>query len=374
MIWRKFIMHFAVYLNMKYGQFLVVLLFINCSLFAQKDVPKKAQKWVQEARQLIKVGQSEQAIPLLQKAIKKYKLYENAHVFLADAFEKTGQLNKSIETYNKLMQLKPNLTSKTIFTKANLYKKYGQYELAIEELKEYLNLPELKSKSIIKANHLLSTSTQLLELKNNPVPFNPVSLGVTINSGDLEYLPSLTADEQTLVFTKKIYEANIHEDFYMSEKVNDEWTKPERLRVINTPGDEGAQSISADGKTIYFAASDRQGGYGNFDIWVAKKKGDYWDEVQNLGPNINTSKYESQPSISTDGKTLFFCSKGRSPAIGGYDIYKSELVNGTWGKAELLDTTINTTLVLPEKKLIFHRIEKMVKVVWIYTALICPKK
>lgn len=327
---------------MKYGNFLVVLLFISYSLFAQKEVPKKAKKWVQEARQLIKVGQSEQAIPLLQKAIKKYEAYENAYVFLADAFEKTGQLKQSIETYDKLMQLKPNLTSKTIFTKANLYKKYGQYELAIDAFNQYLNLPDLKTSSITKAKDLLSKSNQLLELKNNPVPFNPISLGAIINSSDLEYLPSLTADEQTLVFTKKMYEANIHEDFYMSKKIKGEWTEPKRLKVINTPGDEGAQSISADGKTIYFAASDRMGGYGNFDIWVAKKKGDYWDEVQNLGPNINTSKYESQPSISTDGKTLFFCSKGRSEAIGGYDIYKSELINGTWGKAELLDTTINT--------------------------------
>jgi len=75
---------------------------------------------------------------------------------------------------------------------------------------------------------------------------------------------------------------------------------------------------------------------------MARKNGDYWDDVQNLGPNINTSKYESQPSISADSKTLYFCSKGRNNAIGGYDLYKSEWKDGQWTKAELLDTMINT--------------------------------
>ncbi len=328
---------------MKYSILSIVLLLFNYTILAQRNVPKKAKKWLQEAKQLIKVEQSHQAIPLLQKAIKKYAAYENAHVFLAEAFEKTNQLDKAIETYDKLIQINPTLTSKSIFTKANLYLKYGKYELAKQELHQYLNLPDLQTKNVKKANELLSKSSKLIELKQNPVPFNPVSLGTSINSADLEYLPSLTADEQTLVFTKKIYEGNIHEDFYISQKINDKWTTPERLKVINTPGDEGAQSISADGKTIFFAASDRLGGYGNFDIWMAKKKGDYWDEVQNLGPNINTVNYESQPSISADGKTLFFCGKGRSPSIGGYDIYKSELINGEWSKAALLDTTINTT-------------------------------
>jgi len=327
---------------MKYCMFLIGLLLAWSSIFAQRDVPKKAKKWVQEADQLIKTGQSEQAIPLLLKAIKKYKGYENAHVFLAKAFDKTNQLNKSIETYDQLMELNPNLTSKAIYAKANLYMKYGKYEQANKELNSYLNLSKLADKNISKAQILLTKSVTLIDLKNNPVPFNPVSLGTAINSIDLEYLPSLTADEQTLVFTKKIDATNINEDFYISEKVKGEWTIPERLKVINTPGDEGAQSISANGKTIFFAASDRLGGYGNFDIWMAKKKGDYWDDVQNLGPNINTSKYESQPAISSDGKTLFFCGKGKSPAVGGYDIYRSILVNGQWTKAELLDTTINT--------------------------------
>jgi len=315
---------------------------LNYSLFAQKDVPKKAKKYVQEARQLIKTGQSEQAIPLLKKAIKKHEPYENAHVFLAEAYEKTNQLEESIKTYDQLIQIKPILKSKVLFTKANLYKKNGKYQLAVDELDQYINLPDLEAKQIAKATLLLSNAKQLIKLKNNPVSFNPVSLGTTINSSQLEYLPSLTADEQTIVFTKKILEGSIHEDFFISHKTENTWTEPKRLKAINTPGDEGAQSISVDGKTIFFAASDRLGGYGNFDIWMAKKKGDYWDDVQNLGPNINTNAYESQPSISADGKTLFFCSKGRKQAIGGYDLYKSELVNGVWAKAELLDTIINT--------------------------------
>lgn len=326
---------------MKY--FLVtILVFANFVLVAQRDVPKKAKQLFQKGKQLVKISQPAAAIPLFEKAIKKHSTYENAYVYLAEALEQNNQLEQAIKTYDKLLEVKPVLKEKITFTKANLYLKYGDYENAIDQLEVYTIMENLKVDQLKKGVDLLKQTKVLIELKKQPVPFNPTSLGSIINTKGLEYLPSLTADEQTIVFTTRVASDIGNEDFYVSNKTNNVWATPVQLKAINTPGDEGAQSISADGKTIFFAASDRLGGLGNFDIWMANKKGDYWDEVQNLGPNINTRFWESQPSISADGKTLYFTSRGRAESIGGYDIYKSDLVNGTWTAAAILDTTINT--------------------------------
>ena len=91
----------------------------------------------------------------------------------------------------------------------------------------------------------------VLKRLKHPVPFKPVNMGPAINTADDEYLPVATADESTLIFTRKI---NNNEDFYKSVKVDGKWQTATYLSSnINTPNyNEGAQSISQDGKYSVF--------------------------------------------------------------------------------------------------------------------------
>jgi len=311
-------------------------------LFGQDSIPKKAKKHYEEARYFFRVGDAEQAIPFLQKAIKKYPSYRKALTDLSVAYEKTNQFNKAIETYDKLSELYPELTFKVSYQKANIEFNRANYDLAIDHLDHYLKDDQLSMKQKKQGGKFRETAKFAFEAVKNPVPFNPISLGENINTANLEYLPSITADEETIVFTRRSGNSQLdNEDFFISKKKDGLWSVAQNFSKINTQNNEGAQSITADGRAIFFAAKDRKGGYGNFDIWMSYKVGDNWSAPANLGEAINSAYWESQPSISSDGKTLYFLSK-RPDGIGGYDIYKSEWKNDKWNAAENLGKTINT--------------------------------
>ena len=122
-----------------------------------------------------------------------------------------------------------------------------------------------------------------IEAVQHPVPYDPINLGPSINTQYQEYLPAITADDQTIIFTRR---ANT-EDFFIAQKNEDSWNPSIPLSsAINTPGNEGAQCISPDGQYLFFAGCGRADGLGKCDIYYAKKVGDKWSSPQNLGTPI----------------------------------------------------------------------------------------
>jgi len=133
-------------------------------------------------------------------------------------------------------------------------------------------------------------------------------------------------------------------DLFYSEYIDGEWTEAINLgsKVNRTNSWESNPSLSSDGKLLFFA-SDRQGGYGGSDIWVTEKKPDgSWSEARNLGPTINTAGNERSPFLHTDSKTLYFSSDGHY-GLGGQDIYYSKLdETGKWEKPVNIGYPINS--------------------------------
>jgi outer membrane protein OmpA-like peptidoglycan-associated protein len=191
-----------------------------------------------------------------------------------------------------------------------------------------------------------------LELMKNPVPFNPVNLGSGINTSCDEYYPYISPDEKMMVFTRKVplWEGaspasdNTQEDFYVSYFRDGKWTKAEPLKgKVNTKKNEGAQTLTADGKYMVFTACNRSDGKGACDLYYSEKIGDNWTQAKNLR-EINTEAWESQPSLSADGRELYFVSE-RESGYGNSDIYMStRKADGSWSKPVVLDTTINTPM------------------------------
>jgi outer membrane protein OmpA-like peptidoglycan-associated protein len=185
----------------------------------------------------------------------------------------------------------------------------------------------------------------------HPVEFKPENLGPEINSIHSEYHPSITVDEQTIIYTRMRPAdaltdnggSKVEEDFYISEKEEGKWRNAIPVgSPLNSHGNEGAHSLSPDGRTIYFTACERPGGMGSCDLYFSERRGNAWSTPVNLGESVNSPTWDAQPTISPDGRELIFVSR-RTGTKGMGDLWSSKLQNdGTWGLAVNLGDSINT--------------------------------
>ena len=191
----------------------------------------------------------------------------------------------------------------------------------------------------------LSQSIFAQEAIRNPVEYDAINFGDSVNTSAEEYLPSLTADDEVMIFTRRTAEG---EDFYSATKIDSFWQAAVQLpKPLNSVKNEGAHCLTADGNTVYFTACYRNDSYGGCDLYYSRKTAFGWERPVNLGSTIKTEHWESQPSISYDGKTLYFISN-RPSGLGGSDIWKSVLpTDSTW-------VTINLGPVINTRKMKSH--------------------
>lgn len=121
--------------------------------------------------------------------------------------------------------------------------------------------------------------------------------------------------------------------------VDGKWTKIRELRINNDMYNLITPYLSQDGKKLYLA-SDKPGGYGGFDLYYCIWMGDYWGDLVNLGPVINTTGNEAYPFINPAGG-LFFSSDGH-PGLGGKDIFFSKYSDTAWFAPVPLDSPVNS--------------------------------
>lgn len=137
-------------------------------------------------------------------------------------------------------------------------------------------------------------------------------------------------------------------DLYISRKVYSEeiqdsvWAIAQNLGgTINSSAWDSHPSLTASGDTLYFA-SDRQGGFGGADIYMSvKTKRGYWGTAQNIGPVINSQRNEVSPHIHPKYNVMYFSSDGHLINFGGFDIFKSYNVNKTWVEPKNIGPLVN---------------------------------
>lgn len=175
-----------------------------------------------------------------------------------------------------------------------------------------------------------------------------VRMGDWVNSDKADYGPTIGNLDYLLLFTSKrnslmSIERTSNEDLFFTMKQDGQWMDAEPFKTINTAYNEGSACLSKDGRTLYFARCNSPDSYGNCDIFQATLTADsVWGNVKNLGPNINSIAWDSHPSLSHSGDTLFF-SSGRLGGFGLTDIYYSvKDKDGKWQKAQNIGPIINT--------------------------------
>jgi outer membrane protein OmpA-like peptidoglycan-associated protein/Tol biopolymer transport system component len=327
---------------MKKITLLVIFCFVIQITSAQNSTVKKAQVNFDKAQDYLKTGNYDQAIPLLQEAVKADPDFQFAFIQLADINRRLKSFELAKSNYNQALALGGSPDPRMYYGLAETEIYTGDYSNALKNITFFISNYKGADPDFIKrAKKYLKDCEFSIEAVKNPVKYEPVNLGNEINSAYRDYFPSVTADGMQLIFSRNI---DGNEDFFISRKKDKVWNTPVPLsEKINTPKyNEGAQSISPDGLYLFFTGCNRPDGLGRCDIYVSHKNGNDWGEPFNLGAPINSSYWESQPAISPDGSTLYFVSN-RPGGLGGYDIWKSSLKSdGYWSVPENLGPEINT--------------------------------
>lgn len=176
-----------------------------------------------------------------------------------------------------------------------------------------------------------------------------LNMGTLVNSSKADYGPTLSYDNDKLIFTSK--RNNV--EFSINRKENEDlfistmdefgtWSKAKPMPAINSYYNEGSAVLSRDGKTLFFSRCDCQNCIGDCDLFMSEMQADStWGAVQNLGVNVNSVSWDSHPALSHTGDTLYFASD-RLGGFGLADIYYTYKEEGVWTPAKNLGPVINT--------------------------------
>jgi outer membrane protein OmpA-like peptidoglycan-associated protein/tetratricopeptide (TPR) repeat protein len=328
----------------------VLSLFLFLSLcthaFAQKKFTTtktandKLKTIYDRGMRMASLDELDDALEDFEKALKMDPTFIDAQIQWANVKNAQLKFEEAKQGYEKALAIDSTYEMGVFYSLGIVEFDMGKHEESVAHFEHFLkNAQKISPSRRAAAEKYLRNVKFAAEAYKNPVAYEPKNLGPNINTPDAEYLPTLTADGQVLIYTA--FKGG-QEDFYRSEKVNGEWQPGKPIEAVNTPNNEGAQSISADGKFLIFTACHRRDGLGGCDLFFAELKNGKWTAVRNLGAPVNTPGWESQPSLSSDGKTLYFCSD-RKGGKGGKDIWVSQrLPDGKWGSPESLGDPVNT--------------------------------
>jgi|SaaInlStandDraft_1057018.scaffolds.fasta_scaffold06318_3 outer membrane protein OmpA-like peptidoglycan-associated protein len=201
------------------------------------------------------------------------------------------------------------------------------------------------------AVEFLPKAQQLADIISNPVPFNPLIIEGVSTEYD-EYLPAISPDQELIFFTRRYLKKGIdiitptfQEEFISSKIEHDIFSVGQPLSYpFNIEDNEGGACISIDNNLLFFTKCSRvSGNYNNCDIFYSEKRDGKWGEIQSFGKEICPMySWESQPSLSSDGKSIIFASD-REGGYGGVDLYIiNKDNNGLWSKPINLGPEINS--------------------------------
>ncbi len=363
-------------------RFLLAVILLNVLIsFGQQysSSSKKAIKLLEEAMEAPRLNKDQYGrenyklgLEIVQKSIEKDPNFWEAYLLAGEFAEMSNQLPLAIDFYQKAIRVNPNHspTGNTYFFLSNLQFATGDYAGCIKTAQEFLMYKSANPANISTARKLIESSNFALQAISHPSNFKPLNMGPAINTKDPEYFPTITVDGKTILFTRLIDDNKVvgpykkQEDFYVSHLVNNAWVKAEPMPThINTVNNEGAPTISADGRSLIFVAcpdasgveyGEGRNGKGSCDLFITKKLGNRWGNVSNLPGGINSNLWETQPSLSSDGKTIYFIRSMRGQnGQKNSDIYTAVLLeNGSWGQPTRLPANVNTAY--EEESVLIH--------------------
>lgn len=336
------VMYQAIYKRielMKFVKILFVFFLVigNAAIYAQSN--KKVDDLMAEAKKQFSNKNYPGAIKTANQILATEPENKDAHLFLADVYEKLDSTNLEIIHLNKAGEL--GREWEVVFRLGEAYFKKGDYSEALRYYNiysDYKYIPEKKQ--------------FLLACKMANCKFAMYSMNTQneINTGNSEYWPTISADGKKVVFartsTTKSQQQN--KEIYMGLHDSVIWqiARPTNDSIVFD--NEGVQKFSEGVKVLFFTACNRPDGNGDCDIYFLKYEDGKWGEPLNAGTLVNSDKWEGQPSFSTASRFLYF-SSDRNGGNGKKDIWRAGLTGFSeegqpqWENPENLGSLINTS-------------------------------
>lgn len=304
-------------------------------------MPKKMAKIYDKAIKELNANRYQEAIFLLEEVQKNNPEHQNSLLSLADLYFQTGNDSMALLSYQKIKLLNIPTYYKAYLNSGILLMRKHLYSDAKSDFKKLLTFKNISYNAHQDGLMYLSDCEYAVTAIQNPYSIQLMNLGDAINSPFYENRGWLDATGKTLYLTRRgvtdedIYVAQMNEHGIFSNAIP---LGPE----INTAANEGGSSISGNGKLLFLTACDRTDGRGSCDIYESElTPTGKFSAPKNVDPLINSPWWESQPSISADGKTLYFLSN-RPGGFGGWDIWRSVHLASGWSVPENLGPRINT--------------------------------
>lgn len=294
-----------------YGILFFCFLFVTLDAQQTRTVNKKAFGYFQDAKVAFREGKIQKALELLNKAKNYDQRFSGLYLLEADIFNKKGDKDseiKAVEVALGLDSLRDHPYYYFVLAEAEFDK--AHYEKAEEYYTLYLRRDKRRQaeQQALKQVENCKFAQEALRTQTK----QPVEM--YYEAGQPVYWPSLDVTGETLLFTKQ--EENRETMWMLKDR------EPYPLN-FKTTGNYGASSLTADGQMMYFSMNSGRNG---FDIYVAYRLSDTtWSEPVNLGEPVNTDGWEGQPTISADGRRMYFAAN-REGGRGGSDIWFSRLL------------------------------------------------
>ena len=306
----------------------------------RKDLDKKSLNNYKKAISEGRNRKYQKSLDLYDKVLKKHPEFIDAQLRKAGMLHNIKEFDKSAVAFEAAIAMAPEYDPQMYYSLAIVQRDMKTYDLAARNFQFYIDRSD-DEKRKNRAIDLRDRASFAYEATTNPVPFDPRKVGGGVCSDYSEYVPMMNMEGDRMIFTRRV---DGQEDFYIAEVKDGEFIRVTEVQGLNTPQNEGIHTISADGKTMIFTACDRRKtGIGSCDLYYAHLDSDYWTIPSNMGKVVNSISWDSQPSLSADGKTLFF-SSGRQDGYGGNDIWVTTKTDTSgWAFPTLMPKEINTS-------------------------------
>lgn len=322
-----------------------LLLFWTITVQAQQTpaLSRKSKALYEKAKEAWEKRNLNESLALYGQLADAEPTFAEAHMRLGQIHEMQHNQALTQYHYRKVTSLQPPLHENSVaylwVAKSLFFKE--QYDSALHyfQLLKPIFKPRTNGSQIL--DKFIASSEFAQEAIKKPLPIQKQPLSSQVNFLQAQFFPVLTADNETLIFTGLTNPRN--EDMYESRWDGQTWTAPKPVSAhLNSANNEGTCSVSADGRTLVFTACGRPDSYGSCDLYIARKEKTGWQVPTNVGNTVNSSSWDSQPSLSADGSTLYFVSD-RPGGYGKTDIWLTRLDStGNWTSPVNLGKTINS--------------------------------